>query len=144
MSINVNDLRITKLRNYLFNVISEINENYKQINADFLSDDINNYSLDKIPTASVVEQWIIGDTIRKDVYSFRSRMAYSTDVITNIENIGFYELFEKVIAQKNENNELPEIDGIQSIRCLNCGTLNNANTNTAEFDIQIQIDYREV
>ena len=38
---------------------------------------------------------------------------------------------------------LPDIVGIESIECLNCGTLINANTNSAEFDIQIQITYRE-
>lgn len=144
MSINVDNLRITKLREYLFDVIAEINDSYKQINADFLSDDINNYSLDKIPTASEVESWIIGGTLHKDVFSFRSRMAYSSDVINNIENIGFYELFEKTIRQRNNENILPDIEGIESIKCLNTGTLNNANTQTAEFDIQIQIDYREV
>lgn len=144
MSIEVNNLRITKLREYLFNVISEIRESYEQINVGFLSDEINNYSLDKIPTNRVVESWIIGDTIYKDVYSFRSRMNYSADVMTNIENIGFFEIFEQKIKEKNLNNELPDIDGIQSIKCLNCGSMNNANTNTAEFDIQIQIEYKEM
>ena len=144
MSIEVNNLRITKLREYLFNVISEIRESYEQINIGFLSDEINNYSLDKIPTNRVVESWIIGDTIYKDVYSFRSRMNYSADVMTNIENIGFFEIFEQKIKEKNLNNELPDIDGIQSIKCLNCGSMNNANTNTAEFDIQIQIEYKEM
>ena len=32
---------------------------------------------------------------------------------------------------------------IQSIQCLNCGSMTNANTNTAEFDIQLQIEYKE-
>ena len=86
---------------------------------------------------------IIGDFLKRDVYSFRSRMNYSADTMTNIENIGFYETFERIIKQKNDNNILPDIEGIQSISCLNCGTMNNANTNTAEFDIQIQIEYRE-
>lgn len=144
MSIEVNDLRITKLREYLFNVISEIKESYEQINVGFLSNEIDNYSLDKIPTNRVVERWITGDILYKDLYSFRSRMNYSADVMTNIENIGFYEIFERKIKQKNDNNELPDIEGIQSISCLNCGTMNNANTNTAEFDIQIQIEYRDI
>jgi hypothetical protein len=39
---------------------------------------------------------------------------------------------------------LPDIEGIESIECLNAGTMVSANTNTAEFDIQIQIIYREV
>lgn len=141
MSADVDNLRITKLREYLFNVIEELTRTYEQLNINFLSDEINNYSLDKIPVVSTVESWIIGPTINRDVFNFRSRMNYGADVITNIETIGFYETFEKKIKQKNDNGELPQIDGIQSIKCLNCGTLNNANTNTAEFNIQIQIEY---
>lgn len=144
MSIEVNDLRVTKLRTYLMSVISELIEQYGEMNINFLSNEPNNYSLDKIPVTSETERWIIGPTINRDVYSFRSRENYGTDTMTNIENIGFFETFEKLIKQKNDNNILPDIDGIQSIRCLNCGSLNNANTNTAEFDIQIQIEYREV
>lgn len=143
MSIDVNNLRIAKLRAYLFDVISEIKESYEQINVGFLNNEIDNYSLDKIPTDKVVEKWITGDTIYKDIYSFRSRMNYSADVMINLENIGFFEIFESKIKEKNQNNVLPEIDGIQNIECLNCGTMNNANTNTAEFDIQIEIQYKE-
>ena len=140
----INDLRITKLRTYLMSVISELIEQYGEMNINFLSKEPNNYSLDKIPVNPTQEQWIIGNFLNRDVYSFRSRVDYSADTMTNIENVGFFETFEKLIKQKNDNNILPDIDGIQSISCLNCGSLNNANTNTAEFDIQIQIEYREV
>ena len=143
MSIEVNNLRITKLREYLLNVISEIKESYGQVNVGFLSNETDNYSLDKIPVNKEVENWIIGNTVHKDVYSFRSRMNYSADIMTNIENIGFFEAFERKIEQKNINNQFPDIDGIQKIKCLNCGSMNNAETNTAEFDIQIEIEYRE-
>ena len=143
MSINADNLRITKLRAYLMNIIETLSEEYKQINVNFLSNEPDSYSLDKIPVVPEVEQWIIGSVLKRDVFSFRSRMNYSADTISNIENIGFYETFEKKVKQKNDSNELPEIEGIQSISCLNCGTMNNANTNTAEFDIQIQIEYRE-
>lgn len=143
MSIEVSNLRVTKLRAYLMDIITELIGQYGEMNINFLSNEPNNYSLDKIPVAREVERWIIGDTLYRDVYSFRSRMNYSADTMTNIENIGFYETFEKLIKQKNDNNDLPEIDEIQSISCLNCGTLNRANTNTAEFDIQIQIEYKE-
>ena len=143
MSIEVSNLRVTKLRAYLMDIITELIGQYGEMNINFLSDEPNNYSLDKIPVVTEVQRWITGDTIYRDVYSFRSRMNYSADTMTNIENIGFYETFEKIIKQKNDSNDLPDIQGIQSISCLNCGSLNNANTNTAEFDIQIQIEYRE-
>lgn len=142
MSIEVSDLRVSKLRVYLMNIISSLNEQYQQVNINFLSNEPDNYSLDKIPTESTIEKWIIGDILHKDVFNFRSRMNYSADTISNIENIGFFETFEKIIYNNNEQNILPDIQGIENIQCLNCGTMNNANTNTAEFGIQIQINYR--
>jgi hypothetical protein len=142
--MEIDNLRVTKLRDYLFKIIKELNSQYEQINVNFLSDDINNYSLDKIPIEINNNGWIIGNILQREVYSFRSRMNYSSDVISNIENIGFYETFARIIKQNNDNNILPEINGIESISCLNCGTMNNGNTNTAEFDIQIQIEYREI
>lgn len=144
MSIEIDNLRITKLREYLMGIIGEIKDSLEQVNIDFLSNEPDYYSIDKIPVAPQVDQWIIGPVLQREVYSFRSRMNYSVDVMSNLENIGFYELFARKIKEKNDNNELPEIDGIQQISCLNAGTMVRANTNTAEFDIQIEIQFREV
>lgn len=142
--VKVEDLRITKLRTYLLSIIDGLVTNKKyQINANMLSNEPNNYSLDKIPTSSTVEAWITGTKVCRDVYSFRSRVGYSQDTIENLINVGFFEIFEKLISSNNEKGILPDIEGIQSIQCLNCGSMNNANTNTAEFDIQIQITYKE-
>jgi hypothetical protein len=138
------ETRISKLRTYLFSIIDTLatDKNY-QINANMLSNDINNYSLDKIPTSSQVERWVTGLEIHRDVFSFKSRNAYSQDVINNLSNIGFFEQFESIIKSNNKKGVLPEIKGIESIECLNCGTMLSSDTNTAEFDIQIQITYRE-
>ena len=142
--MQVEDLRISKLRTYLFGIINTLtsNRNY-QINADMLSNKIGDYSLDKIPTNTEVENWIIGIVKRRDVYSFRSRKAYSQDTINNLKNIGFFEEFEKIIKSNNDKGVLPEIENIESIECLNCGTLNNVDGTQATFDIQIQITYRD-
>ena len=145
MIIDVNDTRIAKLGKYLEPILEELNSKYKKINADFLGIDVNNYSLDKIPTASEVETWLTGTKICRDVYSFRSRNAYSSDRLSNLKNIGFFETFQKVINSNNDNGILPEIDNIESIECLNQGTFNSADASgkTAVFDIQLQIVYRE-
>jgi hypothetical protein len=142
--MNSKDTRINNLREYLCKIIGTLstNKNFK-INANMLSKNINNYSLDKIPTASTVEKWVNGVEIHKDVYSFRSRKEYSTNEINNLQNIGFFEIFESTIKSNNKKGVLPNIKGIESIECLNCGTMLSADTNTAIFDIQIQITYRE-
>ena len=142
--VKTDELRITKLRTYLFKIIDTLlTDNKYQINANMLSSEPNNYSLDKIPTSSTVEEWITGTRICRDLYSFRSRVGYSQDTINNLINVGFFEIFEDIISSNNEEGILPNIEGIQSIQCLNCGSMTNANTNTAEFDIQLQIEYKE-
>ena len=139
-----NDTRIAKLREYLFTIIDNmVNDTTYQINADMLDNDINNYSLDKMPVDTEMEQWIIGNVIKRDVFSFRSRVAYSQDVINNLSNVGFFEQFENKIKENNDAGILPSIENIESIECLNCGTMNIMDTNTAVFDIQIQITYRD-
>ena len=145
MIIDVENTRIAKLGKYLEPILEELNSKYKKINADFLGIDVNNYSLDKIPTASEVETWLTGTKICRDVYSFRSRNAYSSDRLSNLKNIGFFETFQKIINSNNDNGILPEIDNIESIECLNQGTFNSADASgkTAVFDIQIQIEYEE-
>lgn len=142
--MQVEDLRISKLRMYLFEIINTLttNRNY-QINANMLSNNIDDYSLDKIPTNIEVENWIIGGGIHRDVYSFRSRKSYSQDTIVNLKNVGFFEQFENAIKTNNDEGVLPDIENIESIECLNCATMSSADGQQAEFDIQIQITYRE-
>ena len=136
------EARISKLRSYLFDVINTLTENRNyQINANMLSNKIDDYSLDKIPTESTVEVYISGTEIHRDVYSFRSRKSYSQDTIINLKNMGFFEQFEFAINDNNKKGILP--NNIESIECLNPFTMvSNSDGKTAEFDIQLQITYR--
>lgn len=145
MIIDVENTRIAKLGKYLETILETLNSKYKRINADFLGIDVNNYSLDKIPTASIIQEDITGSRICHDVYSFRSRNPYSSDRLSNLKNIGFFEEFESIIKSNNDNGILPKINGIENIACLNAGAFNYADQSlkTAVFDIQIQITYEE-
>jgi hypothetical protein len=141
--VSVEKTRVMNLREYLIEIIDDLSENKDyQINANMLSNNPNNYSLDKIPVASTIERWIMGIEVHKDVYSFRSRMDYSQNTMDNLINVGFFEKFEETILSNNNKKKLPNIQGIESIECLNCGSMNNAESNTCEFDIQLQIKYK--
>lgn len=137
--------RIEKLIDYITNIIEELNSDYLEINADWLGIEANNYSIDKIPTDSNVENWIIPCSRKRDVYTLRSRENYSSDLINNLQNIGFFEKLEKKINSNNSKGIKPDIKGIESIECLTAGAFNSADQSgkTAEFSIQIQIIYRE-
>lgn len=139
------DTRIAKLKEYLLgNLITLTQKSGFQVNANFLSNKIDDYSLDKMPVDPVVNKLICGVEIRRDVFSFRSRKPYSSEWLVNLNNMGFFEKFEELIKSNNDKGVLPEIDRVESIKCLNPFTmLSNDNQTKAIFDIQIEIKYRD-
>lgn len=139
--MNIEELRVTKLKEYLLRVINDIATS-RNFNIDALPKDTGTYSLDKIPTESTVEKWTIGMEIHRDIFMLRSNRNYSYETINNLKNIGFFEIFEQKIFENNSDGILPDIEGIEKIECLDCGAIKSVETNTAEFGIQIQITYR--
>ncbi len=133
--------RITKLRDYIYNILNELTDSTNMVNVDFLDNDVGNYSINKIPTENSPKHYIAGIDVCKDVYNFFSKKHYSADVMENLENIGFFEKFEEKIKNNNRNKILPKIEGIKKIKCLNCGALQKALSNECIFSIQIEITY---
>lgn len=140
------ELRIKKIIDYITTLIEELNSDYLQVNADWLGIEASNYSVDKVPVDSNMEKWIIPCFVKRDVYTLRTRENYSSDVINNLQNIGFFEKLERKINSNNSKGIRPKISGIESITCLTAGALNSVDPSlkTAEFSIQVQITYREV
>lgn len=131
--------RADELKTYLIDILDNMSKDYQTLNINFLASEVDNYSLDKIPTATTVETTITGIVTKREVYNFRSRNKYGSDIAQNLENIGFWEKFESKIYSNNEKGILPK--GIKKIECLNCGSLQQAETQTCEMSIQIQIEY---
>ena len=135
--------RIDKIRTYLMNVLSELQREFETMNINFLSNEVDNYSITKMPMKSVVETSITGTRLCKDVYQFSGKFTYGSEVAENLNNIGFWEEFEEKIYSNNEKGVLPEIKDIKEIKCLNCGSLRVANTQDCEMTIQIEINYEK-
>lgn len=135
--------RIAKLREYLISIINTLTTEDFQLNADMLSNEPDNYSIDKVPMNPSSYKDILGNVTCVEEYLFRSRRDYSQDTINNLENIGFFEKFEYKINSNNKKGILPDIKNIISIKCISCGALSYADTNTAEFETRIQIEYEE-
>lgn len=136
--------RVERLRQYMIDeVLDKLVKDQKYVlNANFLSNDVNNYSIDRIPIENpVVSQSIIDFAEYREVYEFRSRNSYGEDVMTNLQNIGFYEDFEDKIKDNNNKGILPE--GITEIHCLGVGAINMADTKDCEFGCQIEIRWEE-
>ena len=130
---------ISKLRQYFFD-LGIIDEN-SNINVDFLSNEPIEYVIEPIPVEPVIRQYADGSSLRQFVFQFGSREYFGADVIQNMKNTEFYEDFSELIEDNNRKGVLPKINGIQSIECLNNGTINEDNTDNAKYVIQMRITY---
>ena len=130
---------ISKIRQYFFD-LGIIDEN-SNINVDFLSNKPIEYVIEPIPVEPVIRQYADGSSLRQFVFQFGSREYFGADVIQNMKNTEFYEDFSELIEDNNKKGVLPKINGIQSIECLNNGTINEDNTNNAKYVIQMRITY---
>lgn len=130
---------VDKLREYFFS-LGIIDEN-SNINVDFLSNEPIEYVIEPIPVEPIIRPYRDGGSLRQFVFQFGSREYFGADVIQNMANTEFYEDFSALIEDNNKKGVLPKIKGIQSIECLNNGTINEDNTDNAKYVIQMRITY---
>ena len=135
-----NEIIVEKLKDY-FNEHVSLAEEFENILVDLLGKEAITYTIEPIPTEYKVTPYSDGGSLRQYVFQFSSREYYDEGVAQQIENLGFYEKFQKEIENNDKNKILPDIDGIQSIECLNYGTIQDVQTGTAKYSIQLRITY---
>lgn len=131
---------VEKLKEYFIEHVQLANE-FKNILVDFLGEEATTYTIEPIPVETIVTPYTDGGSLRQFVFQFGSREFYDNGVAQNIDNLDFYEKFQKEIETNNNNKVLPDIDGIQSIECTTGGVLDGAESGTAKYIIQMKITY---
>lgn len=133
---------IDSLRNYIRKCphLDTFN-NAIRVNVNYLAPDADTYSIEEVPIEPVVKKYVNGDSIRQYAFIFTSREPYGADVLTNIDNSGFYEKFADWI----ENNDtLPTLDdGMEAleIKVTSTGYAFAVTEDTAQFQIQLKLKY---
>jgi hypothetical protein len=131
---------IEKIRDY-FNEHVTLAEEFNEILVDFLGKDATSYSIEPIPTDRVLRPYTDGGGLYQLVFQFGSKEFYDDSLSQNIDNLNFYERLQEEIDNNNNRGVLPDIDGIQSIECLNNGTIQDIEHGTAKYGIQMRITY---
>lgn len=133
---------IEKIKEYFLKNVTLAKE-FENILIDFLGDEATTYSIEIIPTETVLKSYADGGSLSQLVFQFGSREFYDNGVAQNINNLGFYEKFQEEIETNNKNGVLPDIKGIQTIECLNNGTIQDVQNGTAKYVIQMRITYEK-
>lgn len=130
---------IEEIRKYLINN-NIIDEQYR-INVDFLGDNPTEFAIIPIKVNPIIKKYINGYSKRQFQFQLISCNYYGADVLQNMANSKFYENLYTLIEKNNSKRIFPNIDGIESIECLDNGAILDATTNTARYSIQMKITY---
>lgn len=115
----------------------------KNINIDYLGNEANEYSVDKIPCEPVVKQYVDGSSIQQYQFAITSIESYSNDYSINQKNIEFYEMFEKWIQTQNTIGNYPNLqEEVYAIEVIENSNQITRETNTAKYQVKLRILYR--
>ena len=116
------------------------------VNVDFLPDSPDTYSIEEVPTNSVIQTYLDGSQERQYVFVFASRFYYSDETRNNIENSGFYEDFSDWLDEQTEKGNFPVMrEGFapSKIEAMSSGYLFDVSGDltNARYQIQCRLIY---
>ena len=136
---------IKSLRDYIRNCpYLDTFNNAIRVNVNYLEPNTDTYSIEEVPIEPIVKKYVNGDSIRQYAFIFTSREPYGIDVLQNIDNSGFYEIFADWIENQNNNEILPKLEGNLEpleIKVTSTGYAFAVTEDTAQFQIQLRLKY---
>ena len=112
-----------------------------KVNVDYIKDEPQSYSVDETPVEPVLNNFRDGGRRLQIQFDFSIQANFS--VLENIKNSKFCDDFTDWIYEQNEKDNLPKIDGIDWIKCLGRGTIQQTTESTAIYIIPMQVAYIE-
>lgn len=117
----------------------------RKLNVDFLPEEKREYCISVVPTAQIVRRYMDGSSKRQYLFVFGSSEFCDADVLQNLENSGFYELFAEWLEDQTKKKLFPAMeDGKRPYRleATTSGYLNSiAKDGTAKYQIQCKLEY---
>ena len=118
----------------------------QKIKVNYLGDKAISYTLDEEPTEEKIDEFVGGSSIRKRLFIFASREAYSAAEIENMKVSAFFDSFSDWIESQNDVGNLPELPigcEAQSVEVLTSGYSMSADVETHKqrYQIQIALEY---
>ena len=118
----------------------------RQINVDYLGVDAVEYTIDSVPVEPTLNKYVDGGALKQFVFVFGSREYYGADVLQNMDNSGFYQLFYEWLDKQNNIGNLPLLEGgkiAKEIKAITQGYMFDSGEESARYQIQCRLTYYE-
>lgn len=136
---------IDSIRNYMRNLkCLDTFNNAIRVNVNYLEENPDTYSIEEVPIDPILKKYVNGDSVRQYAFIFTSREPYGVDVLTNIDNSGFYEKLADEIESNNDKEIFPSLDDdmeCMEIKVASTGYAFAVTEDTAQFQIQLKLKY---
>lgn len=115
------------------------------VNINYLDSTTDSFSIEEIPAEPILKKYVGGTAKRQFQFVFCSREPYSNEILQNIENSSFYEDFANEIESKNNADDFPIIDGIESssIEVTSSAYTVSTEEDTSMYQINLNFKYRK-
>jgi len=135
---------IESIRDYFIGC--ELLDEFSKINVDYLGVNAVEYTIDSVPSNTLIMKYVDGGKLKQYLFVFGSREYYGSDVLQNIENSGFYESFADWIELQDENNNYPVLGvnkEVVKLEVTTSGYLYSGSQDVARYQIQLRLTYYE-
>lgn len=140
---------LESIRNYIkqCEYLEEFNGAVR-VRVDFSNnEEATTYTIEEgVTSQPIIKKYVDGSTLRQYLFTFSSIEAYGSDILQNIDNVGFYEDFVQWLEDCTNNNIMPvmaEGKEARSIEALTNGYIfdNASDVSTAKYQIQLRLTY---
>lgn len=124
-------------------LIAALTEDGVEFHIDCLGSEPTQFSLNAVPTEAVVKRYFSGE-LRAKNYVLASRADYTVDDAQRAEQSSFWDDFSDWVEVMSQSRKLPDLgEGrvARSVACTTNGYIQDADTTTCQFQIQLQLLY---
>ena len=114
-----------------------------EINVNYLDGENDSFSIEEVPCNPIIKKYLDGSTLRQYQFVFCGREPYGAEILQNIENSTFYEDFANEIEEKNNNDVLPTLQGMEatSLEITSNAYTVSVTEDTAMYQINLNLKY---
>lgn len=118
----------------------------QRLNANYLGAEPVEYAIIEAPTTPVLQSYLDGSSIRQRAVAITAVKDYSSDLLQQLAETGFWEAFAQWVETQNEAETLPDLgDGKTSLAVEVSAThyLLQTTAQTARYQIQLLLTYEQ-
>ena len=116
-----------------------------RVNVDYIGEEMG-YSIDPLPCDPIVQRYTDGGAKKQFQFAFTSQEEYDQDSRINIENSGFFQMFDEWLEKQSFNENFPELRKGKIpilMETLNSGYLYDVNGVNAKYRIECRLIYEQ-